>query len=98
MSDNEFIQDDHKPKNSIAGTSTSDDQATQIDGKKSGYLARFSQLFDRKKSPSQNTDKSIKPVEEGDKKILTNRSDHRWGHHRLCIDFGIDFGLCLWWT
>lgn len=33
MSDNEFIQDDHKPKNSIAGTSTSDDQATQIDGK-----------------------------------------------------------------
>lgn len=68
MSDNEFIQDDHKPKNSIAGTSTSDDQATQIDGKKSGYLARFSQLFDRKKSPGQNTDKSIKPVEEGDKK------------------------------
>ena len=51
MSDNEFIQDDHKPKNSIAGTSTSDDQATQIDGKKSGYLARFSQLFDRKNHP-----------------------------------------------
>ena len=71
MSDNEFIQDDNKPKNSIAGTSTSDDQATQIDGKKSGYLARFSQLFDRKKSPpDQNTDKTVKPREEGDKNSL----------------------------